>query len=438
MPKQIWILFSANKLNVILFKFSKLPKCRFAGWACAKNSNHMAKSLSNLWLKSARRIGKAQQAQGNKLFKSLLKQAVKTTSVAKTAKTAKTVKTRTTANKPAVKRASSGRLPSKPKALKAAGIGTQTTSPGSWQKAFFCAAASPAVTVPRRLLYWLYIPAKAAAKPLPLVVMLHGCRQSAADFATSTRMNALAERKGFAVLYPQQSVAQDANRCWPWYKVATLHGQGDVAVIAAMVEKFSARHGFDRSRTYVAGLSAGSGLAALLALRYPALFAAVGLHSGPVFGVADSALSAYRVMQSGSAAALSAAAQAVEAQALLMQGAGMPAILLHGSRDAVVRRVNLQQLTQQFAVLNAPLTGRALPVPKIYPERAGRKPRLGWTALTYYAGRKPQIVSCEVSGLGHAWSGGDASVPFSDAKGPDASAMMWAFFARHKRGKLAQ
>ncbi len=391
----------------------------------------MAKSLSSLWLKNARRLGKAQQAQGSKLFKSLLKQAAK---AGKTTPTTKPTKAAAIARKkPAAKKAAASKTPGKRNAAKPLSTAKPAALPGSWQKAFFSQSVGTAASASRRMLYWLYIPANAGAKPLPLVVMLHGCRQSATDFASSTRMNALADRKGFAVLYPQQSAAHDANRCWPWYKPAARQGQGDVAVIAAMVEKVLVKHGFDRSRTYAAGLSAGAGLAALLALRYPALIAAVGLHSGPVFGVADSTLSAYRVMQTGSAASTAAAVETLEAQPLMLQGTGMPVILVHGARDAVVRRINLQQQTQQFAVLNAPLTASALPERKIYPARAGRKPRHGWQTLTYFAGRKPQIVSCEIEGLAHAWSGADTSVPFGDAQGPDASALIWAFFARHKR-----
>ena len=400
----------------------------------------MAKSLSSLWLKSARRLGRAQQAQGSKLFKSLLTQATKAAKATKTSQPTKTTRTSTATKAAAIlkstavaQKAASPRPPANARAAKPLGTGKLPTAQGSWQKGFFSLPVGTAVSTSRRMLYWLYMPANAAAMPLPLVVMLHGCRQSATDFARSTRMNALAERKGFAVLYPQQSAAQDANRCWPWYKSAAVQGQGDVAVIAALVENVQARHGLDQSRIYAAGLSAGAGLAALLALRYPTLIAAVGLHSGPVFGVADSALSAYRVMQTGSAATTAAAVEALEVQPLLLQGAGMPVILVHGSRDAVVRRINLQQQTQQFAVLNAPLTVSALPVRKIYPARAGRKPRHGWQTLTYLAGRKPQIVSCEIEGLAHAWSGADASVPFGDAQGPDASALIWAFFARHKR-----
>jgi poly(3-hydroxybutyrate) depolymerase len=63
-------------------------------------------------------------------------------------------------------------------------------------------------------MYWLYLPSSAAATPRPLVVMLHGCQQTAPDFALTTQMNQLAEREGFAVLYPQQSEATDRHRCW--------------------------------------------------------------------------------------------------------------------------------------------------------------------------------------------------------------------------------
>lgn len=396
----------------------------------------MAKSLSSLWLKSARRLGKVQQAQGSKLFKSLLKTAVKSAKPAK-----KTTSKSTTAKPKAASTPGPVKATKATKSAKPQFINSLANAPGSWRKAIFSEPADGTLAAPRRLLYWLYIPASAAAatpaKPLPLVVMLHGCRQSATDFATSTRMNTLAERKGFAVLYPQQSAAHDVNRCWPWYKPQAWQGQGDVALLAAMIEKVQASHGFDLTRTYVSGLSAGAGLAALLALRYPALMAAVGLHSGPVFGVADSSLSAYRVMQTGSSAANAAALEVISTQTSLALRSGMPVMLIHGDRDAVVRRINLPQQAQQFALVNITVIDSAAPLRQSHPSREGRKPRYGWQTLTTYAGRKPQIVSCEVAGLGHAWSGGDASVPFSDAQGPDASALLWAFFARHKRAAMS-
>ena len=159
----------------------------------------MAKNLSSLWLKNIKRMGKAQQAQGRKLLQSLLPKAVRTPSVRR----AKPVKA---AGAKAVRRSGQS---SATQARFVAGF------PGAWQKAYFPLTNTGQPAPAQRMLYWLYLPAGAArvpAVPRPLVVMLHGCQQTAADFATATRMNQLAERKGFAVLYPQQAVDKRAHR----------------------------------------------------------------------------------------------------------------------------------------------------------------------------------------------------------------------------------
>lgn len=381
----------------------------------------MAKSLSSLWLKSVRRMGKAQQAQGRKLFLSLVPKAARVAP----ARRAKTIK------KTPTPKAAAAPRPRKP----AHATPGPTGLPGSWQKAWFSLPAAGQLAPARRMLYWLYLPSTPSAGPRPLVVMLHGCQQAATDFAASTRMNQLAERKGFGVLYPQQSAAADSHRCWHWYKRSTQEGLGDVHLIARMVAHVQARHALDASRTYAAGLSAGAGLANILALRYPELIAAVGLHSAPVFGTTDSPMSAYRAMQQGARPAHSEVARSF-AQGL-PGFPGMPAILIHGARDTVVRRINMTQLTEQFAIINAASITRTDPVVRSYPARTkGRLPRHAYESTTWYAGRKPQLVSCEIERLGHAWSGGDASVDFSTPEGPDASLMMWTFFARHRRAQV--
>ncbi len=365
----------------------------------------MSKSLGSLWLKSVKRMGRAQQSQSRKLFKSLLTQ-----SVAVTKKAAKA----------AVKRA----------------VKPALMLPGKTSRSCFVMPTG-SLTPARRMLYELYVPSGKVLSPLPLVVMLHGCQQTAAEFAAATRLNALAERKGFAVLYPQQSSTADQNRCWHWYTRSIQNGQGDVELVAAMVRQVQTKHSFDASRTYVAGLSAGAGLAALLALNHPDLFAAVGLHSAPVFGAADSAVSGFSVMQRGSASHSAAARRLLAADPRLAGKQGLPVMLIHGNRDAVVHCVNLHQLEQQFRIINAGVITQPTPVRKTYPGReTGRSPRHAYTTVSYVSGRTPQVVSCEISGLGHAWSGGDSRLPFTAREGPDASLMFWAFFARHRRADL--
>jgi poly(hydroxyalkanoate) depolymerase family esterase len=388
----------------------------------------MPKSLSSLWLKNMRRVGKAQQAQGMRLFESLLPKAVP----AATPRRPRLKLIKPVAARPAKK----PRRPTAAQARAAAGL------PGTWRKAWFTLPADGLLTDARRMLYWLYLPATAAgapdgpAAPRPLVVMLHGCRQTAGDFAAGSRMNELAERKGFAVLYPQQSSTADAHRCWHWYQRATQRGEGDVGVIAAMIAQVQHKHGLDASRTYVAGLSAGAALAAIVALRHPELIAAVGMHSAPVFGTTHSPFSAYRAMQHGSGSSYGEAARSfASAQP---QFPGMPAILIHGDHDTVVRRVNADQLAEQFEIINGPVitqsASRDEPVVRRHPERrGGRRPRHAYQTSTWYAGRKPQLVKCDVDMLGHAWSGGDVSVEFNEPDGPDASLLMWTFFSYHRR-----
>ena len=399
----------------------------------------MTKSLTSLWLKNLRRVGNAQQAQGRKLFKSLLTTAARTPVVksVKPVKVAKTVRATALKTLKAVKPVKPPVAKTAKPRRKTAAVSAQPSAtllpalPGSWKKAFFSLPGT-GLAPARRMMYWLYLPSVVAKGPLPLVVMLHGCKQTATDFAESTRMNQLAERKGFAVLYPQQSAAADANRCWHWYRRATQQGNGDVSLIAEMIQQLRARHRLDTTRTYVAGLSAGAGLATILALRHPQLIAAAGLHSAPVYGTSDSPMSGFQAMQQGASVHHRQAVSEFTDSKLHFPG--MPVMLIQGRSDSVVRRVNVDHLSAQFSVVNAPWITRAQPVVKSYAGRSsGRSPRHAYKTTTYYAGRKPMLVKCEIDLLGHAWSGGEGSFDFSTSEGPDASLLMWAFFSRHQR-----
>jgi poly(hydroxyalkanoate) depolymerase family esterase len=283
-----------------------------------------------------------------------------------------------------------------------------------------------------RLAHSIYLPPAARRSALPLVVMLHGCEQTAAEFAQGTRMNQLAGQEGFVVLYPQQSANAHRRRCWHWYDQATQDGSGDAALIAAMIETVVAKYGIDRSRIYAAGMSAGASMAHILALRRPELIAAVGLHSGVAFGAADSAMAAFTAMQLGACGSPEAAVRdAVHDPAVFP---AMPAILIHGDRDGIVSPVNLVQLTEQFRMLN----GSTAPIGQPAPPRPGTRLE-GVSEETlhvqhdYYVGKELMLRVCKVPALAHAWSGGDSAFPFHASEGPDASTLMWEFFKSHRR-----
>ncbi|MBP0599847.1 PHB depolymerase family esterase [Herbaspirillum sp. LeCh32-8] len=281
--------------------------------------------------------------------------------------------------------------------------------------------------------YRLFLPSPPArdAAGMPLVIMLHGCHQDADELAKGTGMNVLAESKGYAVVYPEQSLGAHARRCWTWYDCTTQRGGADAALIAHLIRELLTLYQIDPQRIYVCGISAGAAMAHILALHYPELIAAVGMHCGPVFGACRSAAGAIRVMQHG---ALHVEAPIDDILKKRGAAAPMPAILLCGDNDQVVRSINGRQLERQFLRLNQAWQPLAQPpVTKAFGRTSSatrRKRRM--LVRDYRAGRKLLLRSVQIEGLGHAWSGGDESVPFH-AKGPSASRLMLDFFSRHRR-----
>jgi poly(hydroxyalkanoate) depolymerase family esterase len=255
--------------------------------------------------------------------------------------------------------------------------------------------------------YKLFVPAGADGDSRPLVVMLHGCTQDPDDFARGTRMNELARSQGFLVLYPAQSRRGNAQGCWNWFKHNhQARGRGEPGILAGMVRAVGARHGADPRRVYVAGLSAGGAMAAILGEAYPELFAAVGVHSGLAAGAATDMPSAFAAMN-GSAPPMRAKAGTA---------GGPPTIVFHGDADTTVKLVNADRVAQ---AAGASRGGEAV--------RGTRNGR-AFTQRVFAGGR---IEQWTVHGAGHAWSGGSPSGSYADPQGPDASAEMLRFFLAH-------
>lgn len=278
----------------------------------------------------------------------------------------------------------------------------------------------------RRLAFSRYTPATAPTAGMPLVVMLHGCRQTSVAFARGSRMNQWADAGGFMVLYPQQSLARQVQRCWRWFQPDDDHGGAEADLIAALIRSEVARHGVDPERIYVAGLSAGAGMAALVALRHPRLIAAVAMHSGPVVGDAHNAGHGLGTMRRGSIKPLAPLLESVSDPAVFELG--MPALILHGQLDPAVAPRNAKQLFEQFRTLNA-ADPHALPVERVL----GLGTEKAYRRVDVLRGRKTVLRLCEITRLEHAWSGGDPSIRYHARSGPDASALVWRFFQGQRR-----
>ena len=258
--------------------------------------------------------------------------------------------------------------------------------------------------------YKLYVPPGDSGQALPLVVMLHGCTQNPDDFAAGTGMNEAALRQGFFVLYPAQAQSANPSRCWNWFKhTHQKRGRGEPAILAGMTRDVISRYNIDSRRVYVAGLSAGGAMAAILGDAYPDIFAAVGVHSGLATGAATSVQEALGAMKSGAAGAASS-------------GQTPPTIVFHGDEDTTVHPANGEQVAAASAGASAPELLRARSDNgREYTRRVYRK-----------AGGEVVAEHWAVHGAGHAWSGGSARGSYTDATGPDATEEMLRFFFLNK------
>jgi poly(hydroxyalkanoate) depolymerase family esterase len=249
--------------------------------------------------------------------------------------------------------------------------------------------------------YKTYIPARNEGRPRPLVVMLHGCKQDPDDFAAGTRMNQLADEIGFIVAYPEQAPAANVSRCWNWFRAAhQQRGGGEPSLIAGITRDVIARYNVDPRRVYVAGLSAGGAMAAIMGRTYPDLYAAIGIHSGLAYGAArdiPSALAAMRGRKYRS-----------DPECGESTFHAVPTIVFHGDVDTTVHPRNGEQVFTSQTVENG--------------EESGRK-----YTRTVSSG-KPRLEHWLVHGAGHAWSGGSANGSYTDPRGPDATRAMLRFF----------
>jgi len=281
--------------------------------------------------------------------------------------------------------------------------------------------------------YLVYVPrAYGGWRRRPLLVLLHGCRQTPEDFAAATRIAALADSNGWLVLLPRQSSKANAWTCWNWFDKATSAGRGEAAIVVAQIRAVRRAYRVHPRRIFVAGMSAGVCLAAVLGLRHPKLFAGVAAHSAVACGAASGPMAAMQVLAHGADTAVeqigAAARDAASRRAL-----PVPLLVVHGGDDHVVSLRNARQLVRQYLVFNGRLDPKEMAPDELPPPDREITQQLspGRTATTieYRDGARTLVRMVRVDGLGHAWSGGDATFPYNDPLPPDATALLGAFVA---------
>ena len=265
--------------------------------------------------------------------------------------------------------------------------------------------------------------------PAPLIVALHGCTETANQFGKLTRFSELAEAKGFIVVYPEQSKSANKMGCWNWFQDANVkRGTGEPAIIAGITQSIQQHYSVDPRRIYVAGLSAGGAMSAVMGATYPDLYAAYGVGSGCEY-TAGAACAGYQ-----SADPELAGRRAY--QAMGSYARVVPFIAFQGDKDTTVPPINATQLVRAGQVtadwaddgqangsvpkaavktVDARVSGGRTYTVNRYSERAGYELAQYWL----------------VHGMNHAWSGGDPSQQYADPTGPNESAAMLDFFISH-------
>jgi len=270
---------------------------------------------------------------------------------------------------------------------------------------------------PDSLHFRLHVPAHLdGATQVPLLVALHGCTQNAVDFAEGTRFDAIADRYGAIVVYPEQTDRANARRCWNWFLPENQSRErGEPAAILAVVEEIVERLNVDRSRIFVTGLSAGAAMAAILAEQSPDVFAGVGLMAGIALHASHDVRTAYSAMRGEpDADALRSLLRANDAAAFER----LRVMIWTGARDRTVAPANAQLLAKQFLqLLHVPADPAE---PTVVDD--------GLLSQWRDARGTVRVVLRTIEDLGHAWSGGSLRGSHTAPKGPSASEAMMRFF----------
>jgi poly(hydroxyalkanoate) depolymerase family esterase len=269
--------------------------------------------------------------------------------------------------------------------------------------------------------YKLYVPASYRGRPVPLVVMLHGCTQSPDDFAAGTRMNQAAEEHGFLVVYPGQTAGANPGKCWNWFSPGDQRrDSGEPSLIAGITGEVMSRYAVDAAQVFVAGLSAGGAAAAIMGATCPELYAAIGVHSGLACGAARDLPSALSAMRRGSEG------RRPEGHA----GKAPRAIIFHGDRDTTVHPANGDAVTAQW------INGGSLAL-RVEEGRVADGHHFRRHLHTADDGTTV-LEQWVIHGAGHAWSGGSLEGTYTDPKGPDATREMLRFFLEQPPSRRAR
>lgn len=242
-----------------------------------------------------------------------------------------------------------------------------------------------------------YVPADLPAGA-PLVVVLHGCTQTADAYDHSAGWSRLADRSGFALLYPEQQRGNNPNLCFNWFVPGDIarHG-GEALSIRNMIERMVTTHGLDRRRIFVTGLSAGGAMAGVMLATYPEVFAGGAIIAGLPYGTATTVPEAFDRMR-GHGGPAARDLRRLLGDASPHDGPWPRISIWHGTADQTVAPSNADAIAAQWLGAHG-LDAAPVPVPG----PGGRRTKLVW----HDADGQPAIEVNMIAGMGHGTPLGD-------------------------------
>jgi poly(hydroxyalkanoate) depolymerase family esterase len=222
-------------------------------------------------------------------------------------------------------------------------------------------------------------------------------------------MNELAEQSGFIVAYPAQPKSANPSACWNWFNPQNQsRGMGEAAMIVAAAQSLIAEFSINPQRVFVAGMSAGGAMAAIMAAIYPDVFSAAGIHSGLPYRSASDVVSALAAMRGKAAPTMQSYGE----------GPLVPTIVFHGSADRIVHPSNGSRINDAHLGSREVHQGTA----------SDGNGRSFQRMITRDHNGRIKAEHWVIEGAGHAWSGGSSDGSFADPLGPNASREMVRFF----------
>jgi poly(hydroxyalkanoate) depolymerase family esterase len=247
---------------------------------------------------------------------------------------------------------------------------------------------------PGSLNMYKFTPSSASSKA-PMVIVMHGCMQTAETFAKETGWEMMAEKYGFYLLLPEQNRSNNGMGCFTWFEKSDVtRGNGEIASIKAMMDNMKSSHSIDSDRVFVTGLSAGATMSAALMASYPDQITAGGIHSGVSYGCAFQVGQSFVCMFAPGNVSSETRGDYVREASEDYRGSFPKAFIIHGANDSFVKTSNGDHSVSQWLNVHGLQEGSAQ-----------TRPLGSNQSIEEYVKNGEVVVSkLLIRGAGHGWS----------------------------------